>query len=289
MKLNGSRQGRQPATILKSLIFIITAILCAPLPGTSQCDSVRGDIDASVPTPTASVSAGQKDGTALQEIREHLKVSGFRSWRDLRGTAQVTTSGTDQPRTYQARVFFSGSDRFRLETDKDSGTEVLTLVSTGGKIKLPDGTKQPLTASEALAGPTSFLKIRDVSLLSDPSTTVIDHGFLMLNQRQQRRVTIAFPAYPGAKTREQAKQLSISDYYIDSQSHTLTAVASCVTSPDSVGESYLQFIQFGNYQDTGGSMIPLSIQFAFGGQLVWSLDIKQLSRDTGVDPHEFRF
>lgn len=271
------------------VIFYVMALSIAYLPVSAQCDLVRSDLDKSYPTPPAAAAVGRKDAAALQEIRDHIRVVGFKNWRDLRATGTFTAYESETPVQHPARVFILGPRNFRLETDLPGGRQVFVVSGFSGVSISPDGSKKGLEPRQAFVAPNAFLTIRDLAILQDARTTIIDQGQVTISNKQLHRITLAISASPSSRNRILNSSQLVADYYFNIQDHTLHSLASCVSSADSSLETYLQVVFFGNYQTVAGASVPGNFEWVFGGQRLWSVNLTDFQKDSGIDPADFSF
>lgn len=274
---------------LRFSLGIASCLLVLPVSLLGQCDTIRGEFDYNVPSPAVSVALGQKDAPALQEIRDHLRMVGFRNWRALDGRGELTLFKTEVGQKANASVSLLGADHFQLRFNTEDGSESITVTGASGAIRRADGRKEALTPASSVAGPTAFLRIRDLSVLSRPETSLVDRGMVTLDSRTQHRITIAFPILASARDFELAHQEVVIDYYFDPVTHLLSRSTACVTGSDSTSERYLQSIIYGDYRDTGGVVVPHTFQYILNGQRLWSLGISAFTDNSGLNQSIFSF
>lgn len=249
----------------------------------------RGTLDATVQAPLTSVQPGRKDAAALQELVNYVKVVGFTDWKSASGRGKMVRRSSDQDQTYLADMYILGVDSIRLDVHTDKGVESLTYARRLGQMISADGQKSSISTSAARNGLTTFLSIRTIELLQADATSIIDGGMFSIDSRSMHRISIAFPVYPLAHNPVFKKDQTIIDCYFDPQSHLLIKTAVWISENNSGPKTLLEITSFGDYRNVGGIMIPFAFQQTINGQKLWSLQLTDVRRDSGVDQSLFQF
>jgi hypothetical protein len=238
----------------------------------------------------AAPQAVVRDPQALTLISSSLKaLTGQAAVNDA--TLQATASyvaGSDQE-SGAATLTALGNQESLVQLNLSSGSRQEIRNGPAGAWSGPDGTAHSMAIHNCWTDGSWFLPTLTLeAVLADPQLAVAYLGPDASKGRPLLHLQVA-RALPGQSASVTALilRLSAMDIYFDPQSF-LPVVLDFNTHPDSdAGTNLPVEIQFGNFQNTSGALVPFHIQKYLQGTLTLDLVVTKVAINSGVPQSEF--
>jgi hypothetical protein len=238
----------------------------------------------------AAPQAVVRDPQALTLISSSLKaLTGQAAVNDA--TLQATASyvaGSDQE-SGAATLTALGNQESLVQLNLSSGSRQEIRNGPAGAWSGPDGTAHSMAIHNCWTDGSWFLPTLTLeAVLADPQLAVAYLGPDASKGRPLLHLQVA-RVLPGQSASVTALilRLSAMDIYFDPQSF-LPVVLDFNTHPDSdAGTNIPVEIQFGNFQNTSGALVPFHIQKYLQGTLTLDLVVTKVAINSGVPQSEF--
>lgn len=281
--------------MLARMLAVLVALLgWLPMPALGQQNpsaGIRGTYDRGVVMPEPINATGRQDATAIAEIRLYRAAVGATSWSDMEGIGEITANAVDsrgEKSSRPATLWISGDGGYRLDIETPQGTRSVRIEGGYGAIEDANQHRKPIDVRNAANGLVSFPQLLSAAFLAT-GTELVDDGMATVDGVQLHRVSLQRPL-PGNVLGANGKPaMTVTDFYFQPQTHLLVKSAGAIVGLDVTPARYLQVITYGDYRAVNGMQIPFQYQETIDGQLVWTLQLNQVSLNQGVSQTEFHF
>jgi hypothetical protein len=238
----------------------------------------------------AAPQAVTRDAQALALIASSLKaLTGGLAVNDVIVQASANyVAGSDQE-SGTATLTARGSQQSLVQLNLSGGTHQETRNGPAGAWSGPDATPHSMATHNCWTDASWFFPVLTLeAIANDPQTAVsylgtdTSKGTPLLHLQVTRA-----PAGQAADVTALILTLSTMDIYFDPQS-LLPLVLDFNAHPDVDANTNLPVeIEFGNFQSTGGVLVPLQIQKYLQGTLLLNLVVSNASINSGVPSNTF--
>ena len=250
------------------------------------CSSPRLNSQQSPPAP-------QRDPQALNILNQALAASGdataLSTVQDVTATGTVTYywAGLQVQGTATARS--RGISQFRIDAVLPQGVRSWAVSNGSGSLKEADGTLQPIPYYNALnLGSLTFPYFGIVAALQDSTTSVSDLGLVNVDGRQARQIHTQRNVDAFKYTQSIVGNLMVKDYFIDPTTYQLLKVQDMAHPAQSLTGSYQHEISFSDYRSVNGLLVPFAISEKIADQETWTIQLNQISFNTGLTDSDFQ-
>ena len=260
---------------LASLVVLLT--LCAQL----RC--------AGQQSPSTTV---QRDQQALTVLSQVIKAAGgqaaLAAIQDITGSGTITYYWAGEEVQGNVTVKGRGTGQFRLDATLTTGVRSWAVNNGTGFTKETNGTVSQIPYHNTvnfgnLAFPISFLS----TIIGDASTSITYVGLEARNgvQVHHLRTQKIFPSKidPGGIV----SKLSTRDFFIDSTSFQIVATQDMVHPEGASTIDYPREMQFSDYRTVNGVLVPFAVAEVATGQLTYSIQLNQVTFNTGLQDSDF--
>jgi hypothetical protein len=278
------RNGPQ-VILLHAILIAVVGAASSHCVARAQHSRVRmktfsGPNDSAFPYPTQEGTLGQKDPTALAEIKASVTASLLPEHTGLEVTGIVTTGfGNNQQQCPISFAVDNGS-RFRLDIQKSNGMYSTRINGGFGRFSQNDKAPQSLEDIEfvnPLALPELLLE-----LANRKDAAVIDDGTLIVDEQSLKKVTITlFQARYGDPVS--------ASFYFNSTSNLLEKGVFVGHSAGDRSLQYLKVMTYGDYRKDQSVLLPHLYSETIDGQLTMSIKVTNTSITSSHDEAYFSF
>lgn len=274
-------------------LLAASAVLFTPLSATSASaqhnnyTQVTGSIDQGVVFPSAPTGPARQDPAAISEIRLFQQLMGLSVWDDMKGSGTIIFNTSDTS-SYNASLWIRNQDENRLDVQLPKGTRSTRVTATHGTVQHANGQMTLIDAREAVTGLVGFPIFTETSF-PDASTIVVDDGIVSVDGMSLRRVSVERPWKGKPKDASGNLLMSVIDFYFDSQTHLLKKTATAAVGPGGAIGQLIEVVSYDDYQTTNGATLPFAYHATLNGQLLWSLQLKQINLHVGLSDSDFHF
>lgn len=242
--------------------------------------------------PTISTQAPQRDPQALAVLNQALAVTGgaqvLGQVQDFTATGSIIYFWAGEQ--VQGSVTLRGrtTDQFRFDAALSIGTRSWAVSNGEGSIRETDGTTLPIPNHNAInLGSLTFPIFTATSALQNASATVIDLGLVSTSDHQARWIRVQ-QTLPLMADPSWASKVATKDFFIDSSTLQIVKIQDMIHPPQNFIESYPHEILFSDYRLVNGVLTPFTIIETVNGQHTWTVQINQISFNTGLTDSDFQ-
>lgn len=243
-----------------------------------------------VPENGSGPSVNVKDPKALSLIGTAITAMGDPSGsvQDFTATGDITYYWAGKEEKGSATIEGKGADQLRFDSALANGTRSWVVHGGTGNIRDVDGKVRSIPFHNAVVlGNLIFPLGRLKALNSDASTSVSYAGLSTIENQSFDDISVhkqLFQTDPdGAGNR-----LMDADFYFDPASHMLIGVHDQTHPTRSMTANIPHAIYFSDYRPVSGILVPFSVSEYVGGQRVWSLQITNVTFNTGLTDSNFQ-
>jgi len=240
------------------------------------------------------VAAGQqvvRDPQGIAALTKALTVAGGSTL--LSAITDVTMQGkatyySAEPLEGVVTVRGRGLHEFRLDASLPDGQHSWIVNATGSFAKNSDGTTLALPAENtAKIATVTFPWLTLLAAIQDTAISITNLGTVAHGGQQMQEILIQriFPASqdPGGAR----SKVTLAHIFIDPATMTVKAIVDTAYAIRGLGE-YPHEMQFSDYQPINGVLVPMSVMELIGGQKTTSLQLTQVSFNTGLTDADFQ-
>ncbi len=278
---------------MKLLSFLTAFLLSFPNLRASQQLSAPASSSSSQATTMPTTKPPQRDPQALGVLNQVLATSGgvtaFTAIQDFTASGTVTYFWAGEEVKGSVNLRGRGTDQFRIDASLPHGIRSWAVSNGTGSIKEMDGTSQPISYYNATnLGSLTFPYFAIMAALQDSTTSVADLGLMQVDGRQVRQIHTRRQLDALNDTQAIFSELATRDYFIDPTTYQLLKVEDMAHPAQSLTENYQHEISFSDYRLVGGVLVPFTISETIAGQQTWTIQLNQISFNTGLTDSDFQ-
>lgn len=249
-----------------TLVILVAAVGCPSF--AQQTSPSRATSAISFLTQAVTAAGGSATIAAIQ---------------DFTAEGSITHNWADNPEQGQLTIKSRGAGQFRLDSQVSEGTWSYILNNGAAQLTLPDGSIYPIAYHNALnSGALTWPTARLSAALLDPTVSVIDLGLVQIGNTQARGIrTIRSGPFAG---------FTQTDYFLD-PTHFIVLRFQDQVHPDNdaINGATLRQLDFSNYQQVNGVLVPFSVAQSVAGQTVWTIQLTSVVFNSGLSDSDFQF
>ena len=243
----------------------------------------------STPPPTPPV----RDPQAVAILQQALAAAGgaaaIGAVQDYTATGTITYFWAGQQVQGAVTLKGRGIGKFRLEATLQSGTRTWAVSNGAGFIKHADGSARNIPYQNAVNfGNLTFPVAHLAAALQDPSTSISYFGLETRNGQQVQHVRLQRTFPTNLDPRGDFTKLTIRDFFIDPVAFQVLSILDMTHPEDSFTISQPHEMGFSNYRAVNGILVPFSVQETSNGQHTYSVQITQISFNSGLQDGDFQ-
>ena len=254
------------------LLCAISLSLCAPRVALSQNPVQRDQQALTILAQTIAAGGGQQLMASIQDLTETGTVT-YNSSEQLTGNITVKSRGFHQ---------------LRIDADLPKGTRTTVANGNGGSLKDENGWIRPINRQTATGlGGLTLPYLPLIAAIQDSSTSIVYSGIVTHN---------GVPAYdirlekvhteqqnPGVKRGAYEAR----DFYIDPNTSLVAAISDPIHTGSQSDKGIAHGVVYSNYQSENGVMIPLTIAETVRDVTTFTMQISQVTFNSGLSDSEF--
>lgn len=234
-----------------------------------------------------------RDPQALNILTQCLQASGgtqaVGAITDFTATGDITYFWAEQNVSGSVQVRGRGLTQFRVDATLSDGVHSW-IVSNGQAFqKNPNGSTSPLPSQNAVKSASATFPLPYLlSVLQDSTIIDITYGGTITHDGEQVYDIVVQKMLPQTVDPLNAiGSITKADFFIDTNSLLIDAVDDSAFRKDGGPGSVSHEIQFSNYKTTNGVSVPLSITEFVAGQKTTTIQLNQVSFNTGLSDTDF--
>ena len=231
----------------------------------------------------------QRDPQALTILAQTITAGGgqelLASIQDFTETGTITYYWADQI-TGDVTIEGRGLHQFKVVADLPKGRRITVAGSEGGSLTEANGSVRSIPHQSAVGlGNLTLPCVLLSAAAQDPSMSVVYGGLVDHNGTQAYDIRLQRVYDTKQKTEQGTKEAR--DFYIDHSSYMVTAVSDQVHSGASQGDGIPHEILYSNYQSKSGLMTPLTVTETVRGVTTATMNLSQITFNSGLTSTEF--
>jgi len=241
-------------------------------------------------TSTASRNV-QRDPQAVIVLNRAITAAGglsaLSAVQDLRASGTIAFNWSDENVSGDVTIKSRGTEQIRLETNLPDGARIW-IVSNGRRVKKDaDGiTIIPYRDPSSFANvPFPFAHLLDA--MQDASLSISFVGIENRNGADVNHVRIGTVDASISNAIDVAPNPQSFDVFVDTKTSRIQSVMTVASARDSLAVLCHREIWYSDYRPLNGVSIPFSIAELIDGQQTFSLQLSQVSFNTGLSDSDF--
>jgi len=238
--------------------------------------------------PTASI---QRDERAITVLKKAVNAAGsvdlLDAVRDFKGSGKITYYWAGQEVQGDVTVLGRGTSQFRMDASLPEGVRSFTVNRGEGSVKEPSGEVKSMPPhNTGNFGSLTFPAKSLPAALQDPSTSISYIGSETKEGHQVDHVRLQkiFKNDPQGLRSSLTKK----DFFIDASTFQVVATLDMLHPEHQSGVDYPHEMQFSDYRQVEGILVPFSITETASGQRTFTLELTQFSANAGLEDRHFQ-
>lgn len=231
-----------------------------------------------------------KDPQGLAVVQQALLASNAASVRDLTASGTITYYWGSSEVQGSAQVVALGADKFRIDALIPGGMRSWWVGGGSGQLRDTNGKINRIPYDNALnLGALTFPLLRLSSLAQNTGLALKYLGKQTVDNADQLHLAIEGSTEKKQKSDAFSQELQNADFFIDSSSSRVVRIED-QTHP--VGRPDLNLphaLVYSDYRKVNGVDVPFSISEYIGKARTWTLQLSQVSFNSGVSDSDFQF
>jgi hypothetical protein len=239
-----------------------------------------------------SASGQQRDASAISFLNHAVTAAGgssaIGSIHDFSEQGLITHNW-DGPEQGELTVKSRGSSQFRVDSVLPEGRWSYIVNNGTGEFAFPNGAVISLSAHNTFNAGSLTLPICNINAaLLDTTASIIDMSTVQFGSGVARQIRIQRTLSSDPKGT--LSKLTTRDYLFEPSSSSLLEIQDYVhPSNDAVNGALMHILDFGNYQNVNGVLVPFLVVETLNGQQTWALQVSSVTFNTGLSDTDFQF
>lgn len=243
-------------------------------------------------TQQTSTSTAQRDQQALTVLSQVIKAAGGQATlaaiQDITGSGTITYYWAGEEVQGNVTVKGRGIGQFRLDATLTTGVRSWAVNNGTGFTKETDGTVSQIPHHNTVNfGNLTFPLYFMSTIIGDASTSITYIGLEAKSGTQVHHLRtekiFSSKADPGGIV----SKLTTRDFFIDSTSYQIVATQDMVHPEGASTIDYPREMQFSDYRTVNGVLVPFAITEVATGQRTYSIQLNQVSFNSGFQDSDF--
>jgi hypothetical protein len=242
--------------------------------------------------PLPSSASPQRDPQAVAIFSQAATAAGgvnaLTAVLDLTATAQITFYWAGEATQGTATVRCRGLNQFRLDATLPDGVHSWIATVGAALEKHPDGTITLMPFQNTLKPATAtFPFIPLVAALQDPTTTISYVGLVSHDGQQAHDIRLQRNFQASSDPNGAQSAVTRTDFFIDPNTFLILSMQDMAYPKDNEPGESPREIQFSGYQSASGIVVPFSIKELIGGQQTVTIQLNQITLNSGLTDADF--
>lgn len=236
----------------------------------------------------------QRDPQALAILSQVLSAAGganaLTAIQDFTASGQVTFYWAGEAVQGSVTVQCRGLNQFRLEATLPDGVHSW-IVSKGSALeKHPDGSMTPMPFENTLKPASITLPLTQLAAaLQDASMSITYIGLVTHDGQQAHDIRLQKVLPATSDPYGVQSKITRADFFIDPNTFSILSVQDMAYRRDNEPGESPHEMQFSDNQSTSGILVPFSITELIGGQQTVSIQLSQITFNSGLTDADFTF
>lgn len=225
----------------------------------------------------------QRDPQAVAILSQCLNAAGgiqaISAIQDVTATGTITYNGTDQSPQGSATIKLLGLHRFRLDASLPDGLHSFIVGKDATLQRLPNGSTPPMPGQNAIKPASATFPLFHVLAAVQDALFNVTYGGLVTHNGQQAHDIVV---------QQGLTEVTKAHIYVDPTALTVQAIGDRAYGSDGESRETSHEMQFLGYQTVNGIAVPFTVIEVLGGQKLSTIQINQVSFNTGLAEKDFQ-
>lgn len=233
-----------------------------------------------------------KDAQAVSILQSCLQAAGgtqaIAAIRDFKAIGTITYNWANQDVQGSVTVRGRGTEQFRLDADLPDGRLSWAVNNGDGFYQKLDGSTKHIFYPNAVNfGSLTFPYIFLAASLTDPATSISYVGAVTKNDHKTYDVRLQRTLPPGSDPNGILTKLTKKDFFIDTATFQILSTSDMVHPEKATTIDMPHEMQFSGYKVIDGVLVPSSIAETIVGQHTYTIQLNQVTFNTGLQDSDF--
>jgi hypothetical protein len=243
-------------------------------------------------TQQTSTTTIQRDQQALTVLTQVVKNAGgavaLAAIQDVTGSGNITYYWAGEEVQGTVTVKGRGTGQFRLDATLSNGVRSWAVSNGTGFVKEADGTVSQIPFHNTVNfGNLTFPFSSIASAVGDSSAGITYIGLETRNGNQVHHIQTQRTLPAVGDPKGLFARLTRREFFIDATSFQIVATLDMVHPPDASTIDYPREVQFSDYRVVNGILVPFSIVEVATGQRTYSIQLNQVTFNSGLQDTDF--
>jgi len=234
-------------------------------PGTAPSPAPKDPQAVSVVNQAVAVAGGP---TAIAAINDYTATGNitYHSGQDVQGSVTVQGLGLNQ---------------YRLDANLPNGVRSSVVTDGRMSLKAEDGSVKPIHSQVAMHLSGLVVPYLELSIaLNSPAFGLSSKGVVEVQGHSAYDIQVQL-AGRGPNRPGYLADFYVKDYFVD------VATFQVVMTQDLAPKHLIRQLRYSDFRPISGVLVPFSISEVAGGQQTWSMQLRQISFNTGLQDSAF--
>jgi hypothetical protein len=258
--------------------FLVAAILTTLFVDLGSCQKPSGPTITGDPEALMILNRAIAAGGGVEAIRaiDDFEASGdityYRAGREIKGSTKIKARGLSQ---------------VRMDSQLEDGVHSIVLSRGEGRIIEPTSTHTISQVNGPAVGLLIFYLPNLLAALGERLATVSSAGTEEFEGRSVYRIQIVQGLPQRFQHDEKLRTLKTSEVLIDADTFMILALRHIYLSNGSTARSHMREVQFSDFRTVQGLRVPFSITEKALDQRTWTIQIRDIQFNTGIQDSIF--
>lgn len=234
----------------------------------------------------------QRDPQGLDVLSQVINAAGglqvLSTIHDFTATGSISYNWGDRPVEGSALLKSRGLSEFRMDATLPDGMHSWVVTSKTAVEKRPDGSKTLLPSPLRIKPATFTFPVGQLlAALQDASWSISYIGLVTHNGRTEYEVSVRKVLPANVDPSGFRSNATKADFFIDTKTYTVLSIEDRAYSRDGTAADCPHEIQFSNYQQVNGILVPFTITELIGGSQTVAIQLNQIVFGSGLTDSDF--
>jgi outer membrane lipoprotein-sorting protein len=250
-------------------------------------------LSAAAQQPSTPQPVPQRDPLAVATLAQCLAAAGgqqaLAAVQDYTATGTITYSWAGEEVQGSVTVRGRSAGAFRLDANLPQGARSWAVTSGDGKLREMDGTTKGIPFQNAInLGALSFPVAGIAGALADTSAVITYVDLVNIGASQVHQVRVERNLLGNASVDSSQVKLASKDYFIDPNTSLLLKTQDITYPVETYLQSYTHDVEFADYRQVSGLVVPFSITETISGQQTWTIQLNAVQLNAGLSDADFQ-
>ena len=242
---------------------------------------------------TQALGTPARDQQAVSILAQSLNASGgltaIASLLDFKATGSVIYFWAGEEVTGTTIIKGRGTNQFRIDSALSSGNYTLIVNKGSGELKDVRGRTTPIAFANAVNKGNLIFPLAEITARFNDVTVGITYiGLTTVDNHQLHQIRTRRILTSDTGQGQLINKLTTRDFFIDPQTFQIVATLDMGHPDDKAQVDFPHEMLFSDYRTINGILVPFSITERIAGQKTWTIQLNEISFNTGLGDTDFQ-